>query len=194
MSSADEEEVVSSTHCPRCGRTFAAHVEVCDACGLTFAMLDAQMPAPPAQTGYVNDFAQVLTPAEVQRLMQRCQHLGATIQAEVIVVTVATTAPLLPAEYVFWLANRWDMGGPENRGLLILLALQEHRIESEVGYGLESLLSDAESAQILQKHVVPFLRAEQYAEGLYQAVDVLGKVLQVKQKAVGRTRWRSYRV
>jgi uncharacterized protein len=152
------------------------------------------MRAPPAQTGYVNDFAQVLTPAEVQRLRQRCQHLNATMQAECIVVTVATTAPLPPAEYVFWLANRWDMGGPENRGLLILLALQEHRIESEVGYGLESLLSDAESAQILQKHVVPFLRAEQYAEGLYQAVDVLGKVLEVKQKAAGRTRWRSFRV
>jgi uncharacterized protein len=166
---------------------------MCDACGLTFAMLDARMPVPPAQAGYVNDFAHVLIPAEVQRLVQRCQHVEAATQAEFIVVTVVTTAPLSPAEYVFWLANRWDMGGTENRGLLILLALQEHRIESEVGYGLESLLSDAESAQILQKHVVPFLRAEQYAEGLYQAVDVLGKVLEVKQKAAGR-RWRTYRV
>jgi uncharacterized protein len=193
MSSADEEEIISSNHCPRCGRTFTERVEGCDACGLTFAMLNAQMSAPPAQAGYVNDFAQVLTPDEVQRLVQRCQHIDATLQAELIVVTTATTAPLSPAEYVFWLANRWDMGGSGNRGLLILLALQEHRIESEVGYGLESLLSDAESAQILQKHVVPFLRAEQYAEGLYQAVDVLGKVLEVKQKAAGR-RWRSYRV
>jgi uncharacterized protein len=167
-------------------------VDTCPHCGLTFAALDAQMMAPPARMGYVNDMAGLLTPADIEPIVQRCQEIQNTTQAELIVVTVATTAPLQPAEYVFWLANRWHMGGPENRGLLILLALREHRIESEVGYALEAWLSDEESLQILQTHVVPFLRAEQYAAGLYQAVDILGKTLVVKQNAATGRRWRSY--
>lgn len=150
------------------------------------------MALPPDRAGHVNDLAGLLTPADIERMAQRCQDIQHTTNAELIVVTVTTTAPLTPAEYVFWLANRWNMGGPENRGLLILLALHEHRIESEVGYGLEDLLSDEESLQILQMHVVPFLQAGQYATGLYHAVDILGKALAVKQQAARGRRWRSY--
>jgi uncharacterized protein len=84
------------------------------------------------------------------------------------------------------------MGGLENRGLLILLALQERRIESEVGYALESLLSDAESSRILRLHVVPFLHNGQYAAGLYQAVDVLGKFFEAAYRAATRTGWRKF--
>jgi uncharacterized protein len=97
---------------------------------------------------------------------------------------------MAPAEYVFWLANRWDMGGVENRGLLILLALHERRVESEVGYALEGLLSDAAAAQLLEEHVVPWLRTGQYAEGLYQAVNVLGKILEAAHRPRRRRLWR----
>jgi uncharacterized protein len=161
-------------------------VEVCPHCAFTFSILEAQLPPPPPQTGPVNDWAGVLAAAEAERIAGRCQEVFATTQAELIVVTVPTTAPIQPAEYVFWLANRWDMGGPENRGLLILLALHEHRIESEVGYALETLLTDEESADILHTHVVPFLRDGRYAEGLYQAVDVLGKAITATRQAYHR--------
>jgi uncharacterized protein len=149
-----------------------------------------QLPLPPPQTGHVNDWARVLSAAEAERIARRCQEVFASTQAELIVVTVPTTAPIQPAEYVFWLANRWDMGGAENRGLLILLALHERRVESEVGYALEPLLSDAASAQLLEEHVVPCLRAGQYAEGLYQAVNVLGKVLAAAHRPARRRLWR----
>lgn len=82
------------------------------------------------------------------------------------------------------------MGGTENRGLLILLALQERRVESAVRYALEPLLSDAVSAQLLEEHVVPLLRTGQYAEGLYQAVNVLGKALEAAYRPARRRLWR----
>lgn len=178
--------------CPRCHGETAERVEVCPQCAFTFAVLDAQLPPPPSQAGHINDLAGILTAAEASRLDQRCQAVFASTQVELIVVTVPTTAPLQPTEYIFWLANRWDMGGLENRGLLILLALQERRIESEVGYALESLLSDAESSRILHLHVVPFLHNGQYAAGLYQAVDVLGKFFEAAYRAATRTGWRKF--
>jgi uncharacterized protein len=176
--------------CPHCGTTFTKRMEACPQCDFSLAILDAQMPPPPRQAGPVNDWAGVLTAEDARRLLQKCQAIHQAAQAELSVVTVETTIPLKPAEYVFWLANHWEIGGSENRGLLILLALHERRIESEVGYGLEPLLSDSESELIIQEHVVPYLCAGQYAEGLYQAVHALGQALIVKHKVATRKRWR----
>lgn len=185
-----EDITHESIRCPQCYTTFTERMEACPQCGFSLATLDSQMPPPPLQAGPVNDWADVLTAEDAQRLLQKCQAIHQAAQAELSVVTVETTAPLKPAEYVFWLANHWEIGGSENRGLLILLALHERRIESEVGYGLEPLLSDSESELIIQEHVVPYLYAGQYAEGLYQAVNALGQALIVKHKAATRKRWR----
>jgi len=51
-----------------------------------------------------------------------------------------------------------------------------------VGYSLEPIITDEESLRILQEHVVPFLREGNYAEGLYQAVDVLGQIIEGAQE------------
>ena len=176
--------------CPRCHVEVAEEVEVCPHCGFSLSVLEMQLPPPPPQTGHVNDWAGVLSVAEAERIARRCQEVFARTRAELIVVTVPTTAPIQPAEYSFWLANRWDMGGAENRGLLILLALQERRVESEVGYALEPFLSDAASAQLLEGHVVPLLRAGRYAEGLYQAVNVLANALEAAHRPARRRFWR----
>jgi uncharacterized protein len=176
--------------CPRCHAEVAEDVEACPHCHFALSVLELQLPPPPPQAGHVNDWAGVLSVTVAERIVHRCQEVLARTQAELIVVTVSTTAPVQPAEYIFWLANRWDMGGTENRGLLILLALQERRIESEVGYALEPLLSDAVSAQLLEEHVVPLLRTEQYDEGMYQAVNVLGKALEAAYRPARRRLWR----
>jgi uncharacterized protein len=185
-----EDITHESIRCPHCGTILAERMTACPQCDFSLATLDAHMPPPPLQAGPVNDWAGVLTAEDTQRLIQKCQAIHQAAQAELSVVTVETTTPLKPAEYIFWLANHWDIGGPENRGLLILLALHERRIESEVGYGLEPLLSDVESELIIQEHVVPYLYAGQYAEGLYQAVNALGQALGAKHRAATRKRWR----
>jgi uncharacterized membrane protein YgcG len=178
--------------CPRCQTETTEYIAVCPQCDFSLALLEPHMSAPAPQAGPINDWAGILTAEETLRLAQRCQEVLARTQVELIVAIIPTTAPLSPAEYVFWLANRWDMGGPNNRGLLLLLALQEHRIESEVGYALEPWLSDAESYRILQSHVVPFLQKGQYAAGLYQAVDVLGKFFEAIHKTTTRQGWKKY--
>jgi uncharacterized membrane protein YgcG len=74
----------------------------------------------------------------------------------------------------------------------VLLAIQERRIESEVGYALEPLLSDEASFRLLHARVVPFLQKGQDAEGLDQAVDALGKLFEAAHKVSMRTTWRIY--
>jgi len=62
--------------------------------------------------------------------------------------------------------------------VLILLALAERRIEVEVGFALEGVLTDAAASAILEEHAVPFLRAGRLGEGVRHAVDVIARVFE----------------
>lgn len=168
-------------HCPRCATDISDRVERCPACAFTLGDLDTQAGAPPLRTGAVTDLADVLSAADRERLAARaelCRHrTGADLA-----VLVAPRSPLPPPQYVFWLFNRWDVGGAENRGLLILLSLDERRIECEVGYALEAIIDDENSGRVLDEHVVPLLARGDIAAGLWQAVDVLAQILEGGEK------------
>ncbi|MCI0528269.1 MAG: TPM domain-containing protein, partial [Nitrospira sp.] len=119
--------------CPSCSTEISDQVDACPNCHFTLAILDVRLPPPPLRSGYVNDFAKVLSREEALRIEQRCYEIFMRAQVELVIVTIPTTTPVKPSEYVFWLTNRWDIGGLENRGVMVLLALKERQVESEVG-------------------------------------------------------------
>ena len=133
--------------------------------------------ARPARPEFLLDEADVLDDDAQQRLTARLRELGSRSHGPIVVVTRSRTAPVTPAEYAFWLFNRWQLGAPNHRALLLLLALREQRIETEVGYGLEPVATDAATARVLAEHAVPLLRRREYAAALEAAVEALGTLL-----------------
>lgn len=61
----------------------------------------------------------------------------------------------------------------KDNGVLILIAIDEQQWRIEVGYGLESDITDLESNKIAQEYLVPQLSAGNYGEGLYYTVVAL---------------------
>jgi uncharacterized protein len=62
-------------------------------------------------------------------------------------------------EYSNKLARHWGIGQKgKNNGVLLIFAIKERKVRIEVGYGLESKLTDAKSKDILRTYVVPKLR------------------------------------
>jgi uncharacterized protein len=163
--------------CPRCSLVEHDAPARCPGCGFSIADLDRRLGAPPARPEFLLDEADVLDDDAQQRLTARLRELGARSHGPIVVVTRSRTAPVTPAEYAFWLFNRWQLGAPNHRALLLLLALREQRIETEVGYGLESVATDAATARVLAEHAVPLLRQREYAAALEAAVDTLGTLL-----------------
>jgi uncharacterized protein len=117
----------------------------------------------------------------------RLRALAASTGGEMCVVTRSTTRPVRPAEYAFWLFNRWQLARSHHRGLLILLALREQRIETEVGYGWESVASDLETGAVLDVHVVPRLREGDFERALIAAVDELGALFEATRPVSPRS-------
>ncbi|MFA4857807.1 MAG: TPM domain-containing protein, partial [Candidatus Margulisiibacteriota bacterium] len=132
----------------------------------------------PAASGWVNDFAGVLSPAEKSSLNSIAQSLKDKTGAEMAIAIVKTASPLDPKLYTVKLLEKWGIGqkGKDN-GVLVLLAADEHRIEIEVGYGLEGVLPDALCGQILDQYAIPYFKQGQFGQGLLETARALSAVI-----------------
>lgn len=164
--------------CPRCGLIITDMVPQCRGCGFSIRDLDKKLRRLPERSGFVNDFANLLSAEEKTHLEDHLSRFHQKTLGEMVLVTAPKTKPVKPSEYVFWLFNRWNIGGEAHAGVLLLLAQKERRIESEVGYSWEHIISDVESGKILEETVAPLLKEGKVYEGLLKGTEQLIAILE----------------
>jgi uncharacterized protein len=104
----------------------------------------------PAPTGYVNDFAGVLSPSTKFNLENLCTQVDRQAHAQIAVVTVKTMdGDQSIEEFATALEDKWKVGAKgTDRGVLVLLVMNPKKWRIEVGYGLEGILNDAKIGDI----------------------------------------------
>lgn len=137
----------------------------------------------PKPTDYVNDFARVLSPEVVARLDRICAQLDHSAgNAQVAILTVRTLDGDDPAEWANQIEDRWRIGKKgSDRGVLVLLAVDDHKWRIDVGYGLESILPDGELGDI-GRSMAPYLRAKDYDDAVLAAVGKIAQVIAFDSK------------
>ncbi len=141
----------------------------------------------PRQTegGWVVDMAGILTTEQKRRLNAIISALERDTGAEMAVVILQRTVDAEPKEFATELFNRWGVGKRgEDNGVLVLVALQQRRIEVETGYGIEGILPDSEVGSILQDVVVPAFRRGDYAGGLSACVQEMAQRIRARSTGV----------
>jgi uncharacterized protein len=114
-------------------------------------------------TNYVNDFAGVLDAATQARLNDLCQQVDQKAQAQISVVTVKSVDGQDVVNYAVALYQKWGIGAKgKDRGALILLATDDHKYWTTVGYGLEPILPDGKVGGF-GREAVPLLKSGDYA-------------------------------
>jgi uncharacterized protein len=114
-------------------------------------------------SNYVNDFAGVLDAATQARLNDLCQQVDQKAQAQIAVATVKSVDGQDVVSYAVALYQKWGIGAKgKDRGVLILLATQDHKYWTTVGYGLEPILPDGKVGGF-GREAVPLLRSGDYA-------------------------------
>ncbi|MGE5485696.1 MAG: TPM domain-containing protein [Ignavibacteriales bacterium] len=166
------------------------------------ASAGAQYPAP---AGPVNDYAQVLSEEDRSRLEMLSIEIEQRTSAAVVVAIVSSTQPETPKMYAVNLFQTWGIGqkGKDN-GVLILLDMEQRRIEVETGYGLESVLTDGRIGEILDRDVVPRFKNGKYGDGLYAGMESMYRLIAGSQgvevsppagkPAAGGSSWLGYPV
>jgi len=114
-------------------------------------------------TNYVNDFAHVLSPQTTAELNDICRQLDEKARAKVAVVTINTLDGRDVESYATELFKQWGLGSKgSDRGVLILLAVTDHKYRTEVGYGFESILPDGKVGGF-GREAVPLLKQGDYS-------------------------------
>jgi uncharacterized protein len=120
--------------------------------------LGAESPSELKPTGYVNDFAHVLDANTVAQLEDLAQQIDAKAHAQIAVVTINSLTGSDIESYAVDLYKKWGIGSKStDRGVLILLAPNDHKYRIEVGYGLEAILPDGKVGGF-GREAVPLLR------------------------------------
>jgi uncharacterized protein len=117
-------------------------------------------------TGYVNDFAHVLSADSVSYLEHLSTEVEQKAKAQIAVVTVHSLDGRDVESYAVDLYKAWGIGNRStHHGILILLATVDRRYRIEVGYGLEPILPDGKVGGF-GREAVPLLKQGNYDAAL----------------------------
>ncbi|NQT89824.1 MAG: TPM domain-containing protein [Candidatus Omnitrophica bacterium] len=132
-------------------------------CGTAYAE-EARLPD---YTGYVNDYAGILSPSANAAISSIAGQIEAKTTAQIAVVTVPTVKPLTIEQYAVELFEKWGIGQKDkDNGILILMAANDRKIRIETGYGLEGALPDAVCSQIIYQVMLPEFKRGDLEKGL----------------------------
>ena len=132
----------------------------------------------PALTGRVVDSAQMIDPAVREQLTQQLQALEQTSGDQLVVVTVPDLQGVPIEDYGYQLGRQWGIGqkGKDN-GALLIVARDDRQLRIEVGYGLEGVLTDAQSWVIINQVILPKFKAGNFSQGISDGVAAMLHVL-----------------
>jgi uncharacterized protein len=137
----------------------------------------------PAPTGYVNDFAGVLSAETKESLEELCTEVDRKAHAQIAVVTVRTvdagkdgTTPTIE-EFATALEDKWKVGAKgTDKGVLMIFVANPPPMHGriEVGYGLEGVLNDAKVGDI-GREMKPILVSGDFNQGISLGVKAIAQ-------------------
>lgn len=132
----------------------------------------------PQPRGAINDYAGVITPQYARPMDLLAREVLQKTGTSVVVVTLKSIEGNDPADYANRLYEAWGIGKKgQDKGVLILLALEERRVRIETGYGVEGILPDGLVGEIIDTYVVPYLKKGNYDKGLSNALVAVSSVI-----------------
>ena len=121
--------------------------------------------------GYVSDFANVLDPQSRAQLEAYCGQVEQTTGVQMAMVTIQSLDGEPIEDVSNTLFRQWGVGKKgKDEGIMLLLAVQDHRDRIEVGYGLEPILPDGFDGSIL-RGIQPLLRQGAYGQAMIAAAE-----------------------
>ncbi|HEU4560148.1 MAG TPA: TPM domain-containing protein [Longimicrobium sp.] len=143
------------------------------------AAAQLQLPAP---QGYVNDFANVISPAYQDSIEAVVNDVREKSGGEIVVVTLPSLQGRSRDEVALQIGREWGIGrkgGPTDRnrntGVVVLVSMRDRKWKIETGTGTMTFIPAGEAGRIGRDEMVPELAAGNTGRGIYRAVLALGR-------------------
>lgn len=131
----------------------------------------------PDHVGYINDFENILSDKEEEKLSKMVMDHEKTTSNEIAVVTVSTIEPYSEMfEFSLAIANKWKVGkAAKNNGVLIVVSKTLREIRIQNGLGISERLSDEETKLIIDKYMIPAFKKGKYFQGIEKGLNAIMK-------------------
>jgi len=144
---------------------------------LAFSNLIAQ-DLPEKPDGHVNDYVNLLSTTEQNRLEQKLRAYRDTTTNVITVAILNELSGYSKEEAATKLFNDWKMWHEDRyNGILILIVPAERKIKIETGYGLEGAFPDVVANTIIDRILTPYFRNNQFYKGLDEATTAISNII-----------------
>lgn len=128
----------------------------------------------PKLTGYVNDYAGMLSPAAKATLEGELRAFEQSDSTQVVILTIPSLEGEVIEEFSMKVAGAWKIGqkGKDN-GVIFTVARDERKMRIEVGKGLEGPLTDLMAGRIIDLVVKPRFKRGQFDDGFLAGVHAI---------------------
>ena len=140
---------------------------------------------PKRADGYVTDRAGLLPASAKAGLETTLRAFEEKTSNQIVVATFPSLEGDSLEDFSMRLAEAWKAGQKRrDNGVIFLIFKNDRKIRIEVGYGLEGVLTDALSGQIIRRVVTPYFRKGDYSGGILAGTDAIMKATQGEFKGV----------
>lgn len=128
--------------------------------------------SPGVPTGHINDYANILELETENLLNSSLENFKNTTGNEVVVLTINSLGGDFIEDYAAELFKEWGIGNKEkDTGVLLLISKEDKEMRIEVGYGLEPVLTDIETANIIREILIPAFQSNDFDGGVTSAIQ-----------------------
>jgi uncharacterized protein len=139
---------------------------------LAYAVDVAKLPQP---TGYVSDLAHVLSPDEKETLEAFCTRVEQELGVQFALITIDTLDDRPIRDVALEISRKWGVGSKKsNQGVLLLVAVKDHKDDIETGRGIEPYITDGFAGSTLRA-MRPQLRSNDYGAALLTAAQSMAE-------------------
>ncbi|MDN3428780.1 TPM domain-containing protein [Microbacterium sp. APC 3898] len=123
---------------------------------------------------YVQDISGVLSDEAEEELRLLGKNLEDATTAQIAVMAIPSLEGEAIESYALEALRHYEIGSEdENNGVLMVVSTGDREIYIATGYGLEGVLPDAKVGRILDDYAVPYLKKDQFDQGIRNTYTAL---------------------
>jgi uncharacterized protein len=141
----------------------------------------------PKATGYVNDFELIFLPEERRQLdsIMGAHEQQTTDQIAIITFDSAMKGQHTIEQFTMAIGNAWGVGQKgKNNGVVIGIAPSLLQMTIQNGYGIEKIISNAETKAIIDSSFIPEFKKGNYFEGTKNGLIAMIKLINSKRAGI----------
>jgi uncharacterized protein len=142
---------------------------------------------PPKSNALVTDYTNTVSPGDIQLLENKLAAYDDSTSTQIAVVIIKSVGDNDINDYAQKLGRAWGIGQKgKNNGIVILVAMNDHKVSIQTGYGAEGAVTDINTNEIINNDITPRFKQGDYYGGLNAATDDIMKLMRGEYKGANK--------